>query len=499
MGQIWDSFEQKCRELNDFWNASRLISWDQLVLMPPEGAQARARLLGTLGTEAHRRLTDPEIGRLIDELGDDDSLTPEQAASVRVMKRDHERAVKVPEALVREQAEVEALAYQTWTEARTEDDFSIFEPHLDRIVLLKKEEADVVGWEGDRYNALLDDYEPDATASDVAQLFEELARGLRPIAETVLDAAGSPPGFLSGPYDPAKQDSFCRKLVARLGFEFDAGRLDTSAHPFTQRVAAGDVRMTTRYAPDSILPSLYAAIHETGHALYEQGLPRELMGLPAGRVPSLGLHESQSRLWENHVGRSRAFSAFMLPRLKELFPDELGTVPPDEFYRGVNHPSRSLIRVEADELTYNLHVILRFELELALFRDELKTSELPDAWDDKMEEHIGLRPSGAAQGVLQDMHWSVGMQGYFPTYTIGTLYAAAFFAKAEEELGSLNEDFATGKIGRLLEWLRANVHAQAYVLPPKALGEKILGRPLTPRPYLDYLKKKFGEIYDITF
>jgi carboxypeptidase Taq len=498
MGDTWARLEERYRELDDVWSAIKLLHWDQLVMMPPKGAGARARVLATMEAEAHRRLTDPEIGELLGTLSDDDSLDEERAASVRVLNHDYERAVRVPQELVRELAEVRALAYQAWTEARPASDFSILEPHLARMLTLRKEEADAVGWPNERYDALLDEFEPEMTAGEVEAMFADLLAGLRPLADAILDAAEEPPHSLTGSYDAAKQDSFCQWLVAKLGFDVSAGRVDTSPHPFTIGIGHGDVRQTTRYEAASVLPSVYAAIHETGHALYEQGVPEGLRGLPAGRVPSLGLHESQSRLWENHVGRSQAFIEFMLPHLKELFSDQIGTILPEDFYRATNHPKRSLIRVEADEVTYNLHVIVRFELELALFRDELEVSDLPDAWNDKMESHLGLRPDTDADGVLQDMHWPTGAQGYFPTYTLGTLYAAGFFAQATAELGNLDEELRSGETGRLLKWLRERIHQRAYLVPGKELGESVLGGPLTATPFLDHLKTKYGSLYNLS-
>jgi carboxypeptidase Taq len=288
---------------------------------------------------------------------------------------------------------------------------------------------------------------------------------------------------------------FSHWLVRQLGFDTDAGRLDVSPHPFTSGVGRADIRQTTRTIPDELMASIYATAHETGHALYEQGLPEELLDLPVGTFPSLGLHESQSRLWENQVGRGRSFTTFMLPHLKEMFPAQLGDVTPAEFYRGVNDVRRTLIRVHADEVTYNLHLALRLEIELALFRDELEVADLPDAWDDAMEKHVGIRPPDAANGVLQDMHWSIGALGYFPTYTIGTLYAAAFFATAEQELGGLEDDLAKGEAGRLLQWLRDNIHSKAYLYPAKELARQVLGSELSVEPFLRYLRQKYSELY----
>ncbi|MDQ4094930.1 MAG: carboxypeptidase M32, partial [Actinomycetota bacterium] len=351
--------------------------------------------------------------------------------------------------------------------------------------------------EKERYDALLDEYEPQMTAADVVKLFDELRSGLEPMIDKILDAAGEPPAWLFQTYDPDKQLKFCDWLVRQLGFDMEQGRLDLSPHPFTMTVGAGDVRQTTRTEAAALLSSVYAAIHETGHALYEQGIPSHLLDWPVGRAPSLGMHESQSRMWENQVGRGEAYTAFLLPHLKEHFPDELGMLTPEDFHRGVNHPRRTLIRVTADELTYNLHVAMRFELELALFRDELAVADLPGAWDEASEKAIGVKSETVADGVLQDMHWSMGALGYFPTYSLGTIYAAAFFDKAVEELGDMSDDFRTGDTSQLLSWLRKNIHEQAYRFSAKELAERVTGGPLTAKPLLDYLADKYSALYDV--
>ena len=494
----WDRLRGRIDRLNDLVTAIKLMEWDQAVLMPPKGGPARARASATLESMAHDEMTAPEVGELLDELAGDESLEQWQAATVRIMKRDYDKAMKVPPELVHELAEVRGHAYQAWTQARPADDFDTLRPYLEKLIDLRKQEADAVGWEGERYDALLDDFEPGMTTADVSKMFSDLAAGLKPLAEEILEAAGHKPAFLDATYEVEQQTKFSEWLVEQLGFDYEGGRLDTSPHPFTTGLAPGDVRQTTRHEPNQLMMSIYGSIHETGHALYEQGMPEQYQGLPVGHPPSLGLHESQSRMWENQVGRSRGFTAFMLPHLKDLFPSELGNVSPDEFYVGANFPKRSLIRVSADEVTYNLHLIMRFELELAMFRDELDVADLPDAWKAKSEEHVGIRPPNDADGVLQDMHWSIGVQGYFPTYTLGTLYSAAFFKKAEEELGPLHEDFARGDGSGLHQWLRDNVYVHAYLYPAKEIGEKILGGPLTVEPFLDYLRTKYGEIFELS-
>jgi carboxypeptidase Taq len=492
----WGRLLPRLEELHDLISASRLLRWDQAVMMPNKGTAARARVLATMESLAHNRLTDPAIGEMIAELSDAD-LDPDRAAHVRVLKRAYDKATKIPSDLIRELAEATGLSYHAWTQAKPASDFNMLQPHLEKLVALMKQQADAIGWEDERYDALLDDYEPDVKTTEIEAMFSELVIGLRPVAETILDAAGPKPEFLFGEFDEDMQREFCRWLVDELDFDLAGGRLDESPHPFTTRISVGDVRQTTRTDPHTILPSVYAAMHETGHALYEQNIPVELAGLPAGSVPSLGMHESQSRLWENEVGRSRPFTDWLLPYLKDRFPRELGAVTPDEFHRGVNHVERGFIRVEADEVTYNLHIILRLELELALFRDELDVADLPGAWNEAMERHVGVRPNDDTTGVLQDMHWSVGAFGYFPTYTLGTLYAAALFDKARSEIGGLDGYIRAGDTTPLLEWLRNNVHEHAYRYPAKELGERILGAPLSAEPFLQHLRSKYADVYGV--
>jgi len=498
MTTAWERLQPRLRELTDLATTIKLLEWDQSVMMPSKAAPARARAIATLEGTAHSRLTDPKLGDLLEELGNSDSLDLDQEASVRILKRDYDKATKVPEDLVRALAEQRGHAYHAWTEARPASDFSILEPHLEKLIDLKKQEADALGYEEERYDALLDQFEPGMTSKEVKTMFDELVDGLKPIVDAVLAAVGERPDFLRKNFSTDKQMQFCEWLVKTLNFNTDEGRLDISPHPFTIQIGARDVRQTTRMDEKELLFSVFAAMHETGHALYEQGIPATMSDLPVGRYASLGIHESQSRLWENQIGRSRPFSDFLLPKLKERFPEELGMVTPDEFYRGINHPQRTLIRVSADELTYNLHVALRFEMELQLFRDELEVADLPEAWDSCMEKYIEIRPESQADGVLQDMHWSIGALGYFPTYTLGTIYSAAFFTKAKEEVDNIEGDLRAGDTKQLLEWLRAKIHSQGYRYEAKELAERVAGEPVGARPLLDYLGSKYSELYEVS-
>ncbi len=495
MSKAWELLVPKMKALADLKSALMLLHWDQLVMMPSGGGEARGRILATLRGIAHDRLGDPELGDLLAQLAEDASLDADERASVRVLRRDHERAARVPNDLVRAIAEQSTITYGRWTEARRASDFAQLEAELGKLVDLKKAEADALGWERERYEALLDEYEPGMTAAELENMFGDLVSGLQPIVDTATEGAGPRPAFLVGDYDPAKQDMLCRRLVTMIGFDFAAGRFDTAPHPFTAGVAPGDVRQTTRYRRDEPFPALYAAMHETGHALYEQGLPEAFNHLPIRRAPSGGVHESQSRLWENHVGRSRGFVDYLFPHLKELFSAELDAVTSEDLYRAVCHPRRSLCRVEADELTYNLHIVLRFELELAMFRDELATADLPDAWDAAMEKYVGVRPLDHSDGVLQDMHWCIGMFGYFPTYSLGDIYAAALWETVEQQLGSLDTELRVGDTSRLLEWLRENIHQQGYRYEAKELIERVTGKPPSPHPLLRYLRSKYSDLF----
>lgn len=495
----WDKLQPKLEELAGLVHAIKLLSWDQSVMMPSAGSESRARSLSTLEAIAHEKLVDPAMGELLDELSDDPSLDEDRRAHVRVLRREYDKAVRVPADLVAAMAREGSLAYPVWMKARETSDFPLFLPHLQRLIDLKKQEADALGWERERYDALLDQFEPDMTTAELETMFSELTAGLKPLVDAVLADPGDPPEFLSGDYEESHQGEFCRWLARQLGFDEQKGRLDISGtHPFTIGIGRGDTRQTARTDRKNFLDALYAALHETGHALYDQGIPDRLVELPAGGVPSLGLHESQSRLWENQVGRSRGFSSWMLPHLKEHFPTELGNLAPDEFFRGVNYPQRSFIRITADELTYNFHIVLRFELELAMFRDEIDAPDLAEAFKDKLEEHLGIRPDNDSDGILQDVHWASNLYGYFPTYTLGSLYAAAFFAKAEEELGGLTEDLGRGDGSRLLGWLREKIHDRAYLEMPKHIGQDVIGGPLSSEPFVAYLSAKYADLYGLS-
>jgi len=419
-------------------------------------------------------------------------------ANLREFKRARDRAVKIPQSLVAALAETTSLAQQAWARAKADSDWDHFAPHLAKLIDLKRQEAEAVGYTGEPYNALLDEYEPDMRLADLEPLFAQLKLGLVDLIGRIGASDRQPDDFLlHQPYDIELQNTFGLEVLRDMGYDFEAGRLDRSNHPFTQGIAITDVRITTRYDPQVLSVGLFANLHEGGHALYEQGLPVAHEGLPVAQAVSLGIHESQSRLWENGVGRSLPFWEHYLPRLQELFPAQLDKASAEDLYRAVNVVKPSLIRIEADEVTYNLHIILRLELERAMLRDEVQVQDLPALWAAKMQDFFGLEVPDAAHGPLQDIHWAFGVFGYFPTYTLGNLYAAQIFNQARSDLQDLDSQISNGDFQPLLYWLREHVHRKGSLLTAAELCRNVTGSTLQVRPFLDYLETKFGPIYGL--
>lgn len=464
--------------------------------MPPGGAAARAEASATLRRLAHERFTDPALGGLLESLRElEESLPPDSddASLVRVTRRRHEKARRVPPALAGEMARAESLGQQAWQAAREASDFSALQPALERNVELAREYAGCFPDAVEAYDALLDDYEEGMTGEQVAAVFEDLRDALVPLAAAIAASDSAPPE-LRGPFPVERQRAVVAQVIGALGWDEDGWRLDDSAHPFSAPVAGGDVRITTRYA-ETDLQSILAALHETGHGLYAQGVDPALRRTPLGRSPSMALDESQSRLWENVVGRSRPFVAFMHPLLAEAFPQQLAGVDPDTLYRALNVVQPSLIRVEADEVTYSLHVILRFELERALIAGDLAVSDLPAAWNDGMRRLLGIDVPDDARGVLQDVHWAAGLFGYFPTYALGNVVALQVWERAREDLTGLDEQLARGDCAALGGWLRDHLYRHGAKFTPAETIERVTGGPLDPAPLSRYLAAKYGELY----
>ena len=413
------------------------------------------------------------------------------------MKREYDKQVKLPGRLVQELARASSMGQQVWVEARKENDFAKFAPILKETFKLKREQADAIGFEECAYDALLDDYEPGAKTSEVTMVLTGLKDELVPLVAAIKESNNKPnKEILTRHFPTSSQKEFCTTASSKIGFDYNAGRLDVTHHPFCQGIGAGDVRITTRYDESFFNTAFFGTLHEAGHGIYDQGLDAEYYGLPAGTYCSLGIHESQSRMWENIVGRSRPFWNYFYKQAQDCF-DSLSDVSQDEFYSAVNHVEPSLIRVEADEVTYNLHIIIRFQLEQAVINGELDTDDLPSAWNQKYEEYLGITPDSDANGVMQDVHWSAGLVGYFPTYSLGNLYASQMFEAAEAELGELGPMFEKGEFAPLKEWLNQKVHAPGRCYKSPELGKLITGQDLSHQALISYLKAKLNPIYGL--
>ena len=420
------------------------------------------------------------------------------AVNVRETRRAYNRAVKVPAALVSELTRTEILSQEAWVEARKKSDFAAFEPWLGKMLKLKLREADCVGYKQSRYDAFLDPYEPDETAADLTKVFESLRGPLVELVGRITSSSRKAPlEILERYYPAAAQEKFAKAASAKVGFDFSAGRLDVSVHPFCTGIGPGDTRMTTRYDERFFGDAFFGTLHETGHGLYDQGLPHEHFGTPCGEAVSLGIHESQSRLWENFVGRSRSFWKHFLPLAKQAFPEALADVGDEAWYFAINDVRPSFIRTESDEATYNLHILLRFELEQAMVSGDLKPRDIPAAWNERMKKYFGITPPDDARGCLQDTHWACGLIGYFPTYTLGNLCAAQFFEQAGKDLGDLDAQFAMGEFGQLLGWLKKNIHSQGKRFSTRALVKRVTGKELSAEPLLRHLRGRAAELYGI--
>ncbi len=483
---------KRSRELTELRGILENLAWDQEVVMPAKGSAIRASQMSTLAAIHHQRLTDPALGDLIAEAGE--PADPWEEANLREMRRDFERATRLPESLVRELTETRALAYQAWVHSREAADFAAFAPWLEKIVRLKRQESRCLADNGNPYDPLLDEFEPGMKSSRLDSLFSEIRPVLTNLLERIQEKRPKPMK-IEGDFARENQERLGRAVLSAMGFDFDAGRLDVSPHPFCTGLSPADVRITTRYSATDFTSSLFGIIHEGGHALYEHGLGTSRYGQPVCQAVSLGVHESQSRLWENVIGRGAPFWNCWYPRLGEFFQGLPDRYCEEDVLRAVNRVEASLIRVDADEVTYGLHVILRYEIEVALMSEELQVSDLEETWNEKMEEYLGIRPSDSGQGVLQDTHWSQGLIGYFPTYLLGNLYASHFYQKASDDLGDLDQMIRSGEMKPLREWLIENVHSKGRLRSAEQLVEDVSGSELSVQPFLDYLEEKFGELY----
>lgn len=491
----------RTKECSVLESCKHLIDWDEQTYMPRGGSQHRAEQIALLAKLHHKMFTASEVGDLLGALENSELTADPQsvtAVNIREIRRMYARATKIPETLVKELAHTTTLAGQRWRDARIANDFPQFQPWLEKIIHLKRQEAAAIGYSEVAYDALLDEYEPGATTAEVTAIFAQLRKDLVPFIAAIQESKKRPnTAILSRSYPIERQSLFSQEAAAAIGFDFLNGRLDTTTHPFCSGIGPGDCRITTRYDVNQFNMAFFGVMHEAGHGIYDQGLPAEHYGTPRGQFISLGIHESQSRMWENQVGRSRAFWEHFFPRAQQVFPTCLSDVSLDDFYFAINDVQPSFIRVEADEATYNMHIILRFELEQALIHGDLQAADVPTAWNEKFNNFFGMTPPSDAMGCLQDIHWSMGGLGYFPTYTLGNLYAAQFMDSAREKLVDLDEDFRQGKFYRLREWLNVNIHGHGQTFRSGELCQKITGKPLSPDPLIKYLKEKFTPLYGL--
>jgi carboxypeptidase Taq len=488
MTETTDASEQlraRLAELSDLDSIAGLMGWDQQTMMPPGGAGPRGAAMETLERIAHERATAAELGALLDTVDGGDPL-------VRMARRDHDRARRVPVELAAEIARAGSDAIGVWIQARQASDFSAFRPALERNLELRRRYADCFPEVDHPYDALLDRFEPDMTTAQVRDVFARLRAGLVPLTEAI--AAAPPPPPLRGPFDVGEQRELALEIGRAFGFDDAEWRLDRAVHPFASAISPTDIRVTGRFDEDS-LSGVFAVMHEVGHGLYEHGVAPALARTTLGSGASLGMHESQSRLWENLVGRSEPFWRHWLPRARERFPAALGDVGLEDFLRAINVVRPTLIRVEADEATYSLHVILRFELEVALMEGTLSVAELPEAWNAKTKELLGIDVPDDARGVLQDIHWAHGELGYFPTYALGNIVAGQLWRAARAELPALDDQLAAGDYAPLREWLREHVHRHGRSLTPSELLHRATGAELDPQPLLDHLDAKYRALY----
>ena len=485
----FEALRVRLAEITDLQRTGGLLFWDQRTKMPPAGAEARAETLATIGRIAHQKFVDPELGRLLDELRPrEEGLDPEsfEASLIRVARHDYEKATRVPPELTADMRRAGAMGLKAWQKARAEKDFSQLRPALERNLELKHRYVECFPPGDEMYDTLLDDYEQGMKTAEVRAVFDQLKRELLPLVR----AAGKPDPEPPIELPRAGQERFARAVLDQLGFDDDSWRLDETAHPFMSTAGHLDIRLTTRW--ESGMNWLFGAVHEFGHGVYEHDIDPSLARTPLGTGVSLGLHESQSRTWENLVGRSRSFWRFFYPRLQKAFPEEFAALSEDDFYASVNRLEPSLIRVDADEVSYNFHIIARFEIEQELIEGRLEVKDMPAAFNARIEEYLGITPPNDALGVLQDMHWAAGSMGYFPTYSLGNVMSVQIFERARAELPDLDDQFARGEFAPLRAWFGDHLYVHGRKFTPQETLQKASGSRLDAGPYVGYLKSKYA-------
>ncbi|ABR30395.1 peptidase M32 [Thermosipho melanesiensis] len=489
-----EKLKNHLKRLSKFENALALLHWDMETYMPSNAAERRAKIIGEISTYVFEEFVSEKTKEYLESAN---PKTSEDEAIIRLVKKELEKVEKIPPKLFKELQIANALSQQAWQKAKEKAAFNIFKPHLEKVVKLQKEVIEHIGYEKNRYDTLLDNYEPGLKTETLKKIIPTLRKFLVDFVDELENGEKPNTDILEGEYDVEKQREFSLELLKMLNYDLTSGRLDASAHPFTISISHNDVRITTRFDKYDIKNSIFSTIHECGHALYEQGIPEEYRELPIGDGASMGIHESQSRFWENIVGRSLEFWNFVYPTFVKYFP-RFKDVEVEEFWRAINIVERSLIRTEADEVTYNLHIMLRFELEEALINDKITVEELPMLWNEKMKEYLNITPKNNAEGVLQDVHWAHGSFGYFPSYMLGNLYASQILFAMKKDIQNIEEKIQSGQFDEILSWLRNKIHSKGKVLEPNELIKEISGEELNPNYFVSYIKEKYSKVYRIT-
>jgi len=495
--QLYSQFETRMREIADLSNAASVLQWDHEVYLPAAGGADRARQVATLSGIIFEKQTAEPFISLLKNLSATESLTWEQKTNVAVTRRHISRKQKLDKNFVEQLSNATSNGYEAWISARKSNDFSVFAPWLEKIVALKKEEAERTGSWDHPYDALLDEFEPGMKTSTLEKLFGEIKPGLESLIKRIEKALQTDDSFMHGFFEKEKQWNSGLDVLKLIGFDFSSGRQDISAHPFTISLGSKDIRLTTRINEENFHEMLWSCFHEGGHGLYEQGLDKDSCGLPKAEAASLGIHESQSRLWENHIGRGRPFWNYYYPILQKTFPEQFENVSADDFYRAINKVKPSLIRTNADELTYHFHVIIRFEIERELIAGKLSVNEVPQRWNSLCRQYLGIDVPDDASGVLQDIHWSHGSFGYFPTYSLGSFYAAQFYQKAKNDIPDLEAMMSKGDSKPLLDWLRSKIHSQGKLYNSEDLCRKVTSESLNIKYFQEYAEKKYEAIYKL--
>ena len=492
----YQKLERRLEETSRLGGIMGILHWDQEVIMPSGAAESRARQMGVLAGTIHEKSTDPKLGKLLDALDKENSFNAFEECNIREARREYDMETKVPKDLVMKLAELSSKGHQVWVKARSENKFSDFAPLLKQLVELKERWAEYVSPELPSYDVNIDLYERGGTMAKITPVFETLKSELIPLIRDIQKSDYKPKtSFLSGNFPVEKQEGLGRRISEEIGFAFDRGRMDISVHPFCGGSHPTDVRITTRYRTDNFIESLYAVIHETGHGLYEQGRMKVGRDLPASEALSMGIHESQSLFWERMIAQGPAFCKSYLPLIAETFPENFNAVSSDQLYEAVNVSEPSYIRVEADEVTYPMHVILRYEIEKGLFDGSVEINTLPELWNSKMKEYLGVEPPSDTLGVLQDTHWSGAAFGYFPSYTLGAIYASQFYKTLLQEKPDLGNEIESGNLATIRQWLNQEIHEKGRLLSVANLVKQVTGDDLNPTIFLDYLKKKYRKIY----